>query len=103
MQPRPAPHGAKINPPRPPRLESRAQQFERHSAEAFAALQLAAMDAIDTVRLIAGAVEMLEASTTIDPDERTSIVARLQEVPAMRAERAAATTQKRTRADRWPD
>lgn len=92
MQPRPAPPGAKINPPRP---ESRAQQFERHSAEAFAALQLAAMDAmmdaIDTVRLIAGAVEMLEASTTIDPDERTSIVARLQEVPAMRAERAAAT------------
>lgn len=88
MKPRPAPTGAKINPPRP---ESRAQQFERHSAEAFAALQLAAMDAIDTVRLIAGAVEMLEASTTIDPDELTSIVARLQEVPAMRAERAAAT------------
>ncbi len=69
--------------------ETRADQYQRHSAEAFAALQLAAMDAIDTARLIAGAIEMLEGSTTIDPDERTSIIARLQEIPAVRSQRAA--------------
>lgn len=69
--------------------ETRAALYQRASAEAFAALQQSAIDAIDTVKLVAGAVEMLESSTTIDPDERTSIIARLQEIPAMRAERAA--------------
>lgn len=67
----------------------RADLYQRASAEAFAALQLAAMDAIDTASLIAGAIEMLESSTTIDPDERTSIIARLQEIPAVRSQRAA--------------
>lgn len=69
--------------------ETRADLYQRASAQAFAALQLAAMDAIDTARLIAGAIEMLESSTTIDPDERTSIIARLQEIPAVRSQRAA--------------
>lgn len=69
--------------------ETRADLYQRASAQSFAALQQAAMDAIDTVRLITGAVEMLESSTTIDPDERTSIIARLQEIPAVRADRAA--------------
>lgn len=70
-------------------IETRADLYQRASAQSFAALQQAAMDAIDTVRLITGAVEMLESSTTIDPDERTSIIARLQEIPAVRADRAA--------------
>lgn len=66
------------------RHESRADLYQRANAEAFAALQQAALDAIDTARLVTGAIEMLESSTTIDPDERTSIIARLQQIPAAR-------------------
>ena len=65
-------------------VEARAELYQRASAEAFAALQQAAIDAIDTARLVTGAIEMLESSTTIDPDERTSIIARLQQIPAAR-------------------
>lgn len=66
------------------RVETRADLYQRASAEAFAALQQAALDALDTARLVAGAIEMLESSTTIHPDERTSIIARLQQIPAAR-------------------
>lgn len=65
-------------------MEPREELFQRASAQAFAALQLAAMDAIDTAKLVAGAIEMLESSTTIDPNERFLIIARLQQIPAAR-------------------
>lgn len=73
--------------------ETRADLYQRASAQAFAALQQAAIDAIETARLVQGAIEMLEGSTTIDPDERTSIIARLQQIPAVRDPRPASHEQ----------
>jgi hypothetical protein len=70
-------------------LETRANLYQRASAEAFAALQQAAIDALDTVSVVNDAVALLEASRSIEPDERTAIIAILQLIPAVRMERAA--------------
>ena len=67
-----------------PGKEARADLYQRASAEAFAALQLAAMDAIDTARHVAQAIALLEDSKTISDDEQTAIIAVLQSIPAAR-------------------
>jgi hypothetical protein len=64
---------------------SRAALYERASAQAFAALQQAAIDAIDTASAVSAAIDALERSSTINPDERQEIVARLQQIPAVRS------------------
>jgi hypothetical protein len=69
--------------------ETRADLYQRASAEAFAALQQAAIDALDTASVTNDAIALLEASRSIEPDERTAIIAVLQLIPAVRAERAA--------------
>lgn len=77
--------------------ERRADLYQRASAEAFAALQQAAIDAIDTDRKIEAAVAMLEGSPTIDPDERTALIALLQSIPAVRDARPAQHDQEEQR------
>lgn len=70
-------------------LETRPALYQRASAEAFAALQQAAMDALDTEARVKAAVALLESSRTIDPDERTVLIALLQDIPAVRYARPA--------------
>lgn len=88
---RKAPPGAKPSRPRP---ETRADLYQRASAEAFAALQQAAIDALDTVTAVKDAVALLETSRSISPDERTVLIALLQTIPAVRIERTAQQTEK---------
>lgn len=71
-----------------PMQEPRADLYQRASAQTFAVLQQAAMDAIDTCQLVASVIEALEVSDTIDPGERTAIIARLQQIPAVASARA---------------
>ncbi len=70
------------------RPETRADLYQRASAEAFAALQQAAMDAIDTARIVGDVIEAIE-ELEMDDDARAAMIQRLQEIPAVRAERAA--------------
>lgn len=70
------------------RPETRADLYQRASAEAFAALQQAAMDAIDTARIVGDVIEAIE-ELEMDDDARAALIQRLQEIPAVRAERAA--------------
>lgn len=70
------------------RIETRADLYQRASAEAFAFLQLAAMDAIETARIVADVIEAVE-ELEMDDDARAALIQRLQEIPAVRAERAA--------------
>lgn len=69
--------------------ETRDALYQRASAEAFAALQQAALDAIETVEIAGEVIEALEGLTGINPDQRHLIVWMIQRLPAMRAKRAA--------------
>lgn len=69
-------------------IETRADLYQRASAEAFAALQQAAIDAIETVQIAGEVIEALE-ELKMDDDARAAIIHRLQEIPAVRAQRAA--------------
>lgn len=68
--------------------ETRADLYQRASAEAFAALQQAAIDAIETVK-IAGAVIAALEDAKMGDDARSDLIRMLQEIPAVRAQRAA--------------
>lgn len=70
------------------RSEARSDLYQRASAEAFAALQQAAMDAIETVQIAGEVIEALE-DVKMDDDARAALIHRLQQIPAVRAERAA--------------
>lgn len=71
------------------RIETRADLYQRASAEAFAALQQAALDAIETVQIAGEAIAALEGMTGLDPDQRHQVVWIIQRLPAVRAARAA--------------
>ena len=70
------------------RPETRADLYQRASAEAFAALQQSAIDAIDTVQIAGEVIAALE-DCKMDDDDRAALIHRLQQIPAVRAERAA--------------
>jgi hypothetical protein len=69
--------------------EARADLYQRASAQAFAALQQAALDAIETVEIAGDVIKALECLPGIDPDQRYQIVWMIQRIPAVRAQRAA--------------
>lgn len=69
--------------------ETRDALYQRISAEAFAALQQAALDAIETVEIAGEVIEALEGLTGLNPDQRHQIVWQIQRLPAMRAKREA--------------
>lgn len=70
------------------RSETRADLYQRASAEAFAALQQAALDAIETVQIAGEVIAALE-DAQMDDDDRAALIHRLQQIPAAAASRAA--------------
>lgn len=68
--------------------EARSDLYQRASAEAFAALQQAAIDAIETVKIAGAVIAALEGAKMGD-DARADMIRMLQEIPAVRAQRAA--------------
>ncbi len=70
------------------RPETRADLYQRASAEAFAALQQAAIDAIETAQIAGEVIAALE-DCKMDDDDRAALVHRLQQIPAVASARAA--------------
>jgi hypothetical protein len=77
--------------------ENRADLYQRMSAQAFAALQQAAIDAIDTVMIAELLIEAIEDMKGIDPDQSHRLIGMIHRLPAVRAQREAENHQNKQR------